>query len=116
MRMSSSEPVDLRLRVVAESIRLFAAQGYESTTVDQIAEAAGCRGGRCSAVRSKEDVIFADHEALLDSVAAQLADSVGDPYESVCAAAESVFAHFRPSSSGSSASATSSLRSALNTL
>ncbi len=96
VRMSSTEPVDLRMRVVAESIRLFAAQGYESTTVDQIAEAAGVsRRTLFRQFRSKEDVIFADHEALLDSVAAQLADGVGDPYESICAAAESVFAHFR---------------------
>ena len=84
------------MHVVAESIRLFAERGYESTTVDQIAEAAGVsRRTLFRQFRSKEDVIFADHEALLAGVARRLADSDGDPYEAVCVAAASVFEHFR---------------------
>ncbi|MCS3877523.1 AcrR family transcriptional regulator [Gordonia amarae] len=94
--MSTPEPADFRMHVVAESIRLFAERGYESTTVDQIAEAAGVsRRTLFRQFRSKEDVIFADHEALLAGVAQRLADSDGDPYEAVCAAAASVFEHFR---------------------
>ncbi|MBD0020663.1 TetR family transcriptional regulator [Gordonia pseudamarae] len=94
--MSTTEPVDLRTRMVAESIRLFEAQGYEATTVDQIAEAAGVsRRTLFRQFRSKEDVIFADHEVLLTDVARRLAAVSGDPYKAVCAAAASVFEHFR---------------------
>ncbi len=88
--------VDLRTQVVAASIRLFSENGYESTTVDQIAAAAGVsRRTLFRQFRSKEDMIFADHEELLTDVAAQLADSDDvDPPTAVCAAAELVFTHF----------------------
>ncbi|MGV9713299.1 TetR family transcriptional regulator [Gordonia sp. NPDC003424] len=86
---------DFRLRVVTESIRLFAENGYESTTVEQIASAAGIsRRTFFRQFGSKEDVIFADHEALLHQVDVQLAGDSGDPWVAVCAAAELVFTHF----------------------
>lgn len=94
---------DLRTLVVAESIRLFSENGYESTTVDQIAAAAGVsRRTLFRQFRSKEDMIFADHELLLAQVAERLAaDEFAateapdgpDPFRAVCAAAEIVFAH-----------------------
>ena len=87
---------DLRTQVVAASIRLFSENGYESTTVDQIAAAAGVsRRTLFRQFRSKEDMIFADHEELLTEVARQLADSDEvDAPTAVCAAAELVFMHF----------------------
>ncbi|MGC4934365.1 TetR/AcrR family transcriptional regulator [Gordonia sp. DT30] len=92
------DPVDLRTQVVAASIRLFSENGYESTTVDQIAAAAGVsRRTLFRQFRSKEDMIFADHEALIAQVAERLgpADDPGaDPWSMVCAAAEIVFTHF----------------------
>ncbi|GAA4673624.1 TetR/AcrR family transcriptional regulator [Gordonia humi] len=87
-----------RMQVVAESIRLFAEQGYEATTVDAVAAAAGVsRRTLFRQFRSKEDFIFADHEQLLVRVAARLEESESageDPWWSVCLAAEEVFAHF----------------------
>lgn len=93
-----SDSADFRMQVVAESIRLFAEHGYEATTVDAVAAAAGVsRRTLFRQFRSKEDFIFADHEQLLVLVAEQLADageSGADPWWSVCVAAEQVFAHF----------------------
>lgn len=90
------DPANFRVHVVAESIRLFSEQGYESTTVEQIAVAAGIsRRTFFRQFGAKEDVIFADHEALLAQVAAHLEAADGDPWVVVCSAAEQVFAHFR---------------------
>ncbi|RPA65616.1 TetR family transcriptional regulator [Gordonia oryzae] len=98
------DPVDLRTQVVAASIRLFSEYGYESTTVDQIAADAGVsRRTLFRQFRSKEDMIFADHEALIAQVAERLgADEFApdeaadgpDPWTDVCDAAEIVFTHF----------------------
>ncbi|GAA1479642.1 hypothetical protein GCM10009624_00820 [Gordonia sinesedis] len=109
----TADPSEFRLHVVAESIRLFSEHGYESTTVEQIAAAAGVsRRTLFRQFRSKEDMIFADHETLLAQVAERLAadDSAGepragrsvadgsvvgaDPWMAVCEAAEIVFTHF----------------------
>ncbi len=102
---TSLVPPDFRTQVVAESIRLFSEQGYESTTVEQIAAAAGVsRRTLFRQFRSKEDMIFADHESLLAQVADRLsgdddapdAERTGDdPWTAVCSAAEIVFIHFR---------------------
>lgn len=111
---TTADSADLRTQVVSASIRLFSENGYEATTVDQIAAAAGVsRRTLFRQFRSKEDMIFADHEALLAQVAEQLAaggldagglDAGGsdvdqpangtDPYSAVCSAAEIVFTHF----------------------
>ncbi len=60
-----------RLRQAA--FELFERQGYDATTVDQIAELAGV--GRTTffrLFRSKEDVIFPDHTEVLTRVRARL--------------------------------------------
>lgn len=90
-----SDSADFRMQVVAESIRLFAEHGYEATSVDVVAAAAGVsRRTLFRQFRSKEDLIFADHEELLAGVAERLRERDDDPWWAVCAAAEGVFAHF----------------------
>jgi AcrR family transcriptional regulator len=63
-------------RLTEAAFALFDERGYEGTTVDDIAERAGV--GRATffrAFRSKEEVIFPDHEALLDAIRTRLAGS-----------------------------------------
>ena len=60
-------------RLAQAAFDLFNERGYEQTTVDDIAERAGL--GRATFFRhyrSKEDVIFPDHDRLLDQVRARL--------------------------------------------
>ncbi|WP_069385326.1 TetR/AcrR family transcriptional regulator [Cellulosimicrobium cellulans] len=103
---------DVRSRTHAQAvdaaIGLFTRQGYEQTTVEEIADAAQVsRATFFRRYRSKEDVVFADHELLLDEVVVMLAatrpvpDAAGnlvpdpsvDPYLEVCRAARLVFDH-----------------------
>lgn len=86
---------EYRQRVAAEALALFAAQGFTETPVGQIAEAAGIsRSAFFRQFRSKEDVIFADHETLLEDAQAFLSLPHVDPWSAVCAVATSVFEHF----------------------
>ena len=86
---------DPRLAVAGEALRLFAEKGYEATTVDDIAEAAGIsRRTFFRQYRSKEDVVFVDHEILTARAAAFLAESHDDPWDAVCDAALLVFEGF----------------------
>jgi AcrR family transcriptional regulator len=67
-----------RLRDAA--FELFGAQGFDGTTVDDIAQRAGV--GRTTFFRhfrAKEDVVFPDHPALVAAVEARLAASGGEP-------------------------------------
>ncbi|MGW6266780.1 TetR/AcrR family transcriptional regulator [Cellulosimicrobium funkei] len=103
---------DVRSRTHAQAvdaaIELFTRKGYEQTTVEEIADAA--QVSRATFFRrygSKEDVVFADHELLLDEVVVMLAatrpvpdaeghltpDPTVDPYLEVCRAARLVFDH-----------------------
>jgi len=103
---------DVRSRTHAQAvdaaIELFTRKGYEQTTVEEIADAAQVsRATFFRRYRSKEDVVFADHELLLDEVVVLLAatrpvpDAAGnlvpdpsvDPYLEVCRAARLVFDH-----------------------
>lgn len=110
---------DVRNRTHAQAvdaaIGLFTRQGYEQTTVEEIADAAQVsRATFFRRFRSKEDVVFADHELLLDEVVVMLAatrrdtdgardgsdrtsdgasDLTVDPYLEVCRAARLVFDH-----------------------
>jgi AcrR family transcriptional regulator len=63
-------------RLVDAAFDLFDERGYEQTTVDEIAERAGV--GRTTFFRhyrSKEDVIFPDHDRLLEAITQRLADA-----------------------------------------
>ncbi|WP_241383990.1 TetR family transcriptional regulator [Rhodococcus sp. CH91] len=90
------DPAQFRVHVVTQAIRLFSEFGYESTTVEQIAAAAGVsRRTFFRQFRSKEDVIFADHESLLEQVSDYLSRDFDDPWAAACEGAKLVFGHFR---------------------
>ncbi|MFI6997929.1 TetR family transcriptional regulator [Nocardia sp. NPDC050175] len=92
---SGDDNTRFRLTVVDQALRLFAEKGYEATTVEEIAEAAGIsRRTFFRQFRSKEDVIFADHESQLAQAAEFLAASRGDAWETVCEAVVQVFERF----------------------
>lgn len=89
------ESAELRTGVVAAALELFASQGFDQTSVEQIAKAAGVsRSTFFRQFGGKEDVVFADHEVLLEQLRTFLAEGHEDPWGAVCAASESVFAHF----------------------
>lgn len=65
-----------RERLATAAFALFADRGYERTTIEDIAEHAGV--GRATFFRhyrGKDDVIFPDHDRLLDQVRERLASS-----------------------------------------
>lgn len=89
------ESAELRTGVVAAALELFATQGFDQTSVEQIARAAGVsRSTFFRQFGGKEDVVFADHEVLLERLRTFLAEKHDDPWGAVCAASESVFSHF----------------------
>ncbi len=89
------EQARFRSGVASIALGLFVSQGYEATSVDEIAQAAGIsRSKFFRQFRSKEDVIFADHETLLEQAEMLLARKHDDPWEAVCRAAAMVFEHF----------------------
>ena len=79
---------NFRSEVAEAALDLFTDNGYDPTSVDDIALAAGIsRSTFFRQFRAKEDVIFADHEALLDELGSYLAAGHPDPWEAVCQAA-----------------------------
>jgi AcrR family transcriptional regulator len=81
--------------VVAAALELFERQGFEATSVEQIAQAAGVsRSTFFRQFGGKEDVVFADHEVVLDGLRDWLAQGHADPWVAVCQASERVFRHF----------------------
>lgn len=89
------ESADLSTGVVAAALELFSAQGFDQTSVEQIAKAAGVsRSTFFRQFGGKEDVVFIDHEALLDELRQFLAEPHDDAWAAVCEASERVFAHF----------------------
>ncbi|MBB5914847.1 AcrR family transcriptional regulator [Nocardia transvalensis] len=93
--MSTAGDSGFKLAVVGHALRLFAEKGYEATTVDEIAEAAGIsRRTFFRQFRSKEDVVFADHEAQLAQARAYLSAAQDDPWDAVCEAVVGVFERF----------------------
>ncbi len=79
----------VRRALAAAAVDLFAANGYEATTVDDIAAAAGV--GRRTFFRyfeTKDDVLFANHDAIVAEMEEVFAaaDPGRDPVEVACAA------------------------------
>ena len=87
---------DTRARIAGAAFQLFADRGYDGTTVDAIAERAGiARRTFFRYFRSKDDVIFPDHDSLLATVQLQLQASVQrSPIEAICGAVRLVFASY----------------------
>jgi AcrR family transcriptional regulator len=84
-----------RHAVVAAALDLFATQGFEATSVEQIAQAAGIsRSTFFRQFGSKDDVVFADHELLLEGLRSYLARPHDDPWAAVCEASVWVFKQF----------------------
>jgi AcrR family transcriptional regulator len=85
-----------RDRLAQAAFDLFNERGYEQTTIDGIAERAGL--GRATFFRhyrSKEDVIFPDHDQLLEAVRDRLrSTSHGSALAAVCDAVRLVLLHY----------------------
>jgi AcrR family transcriptional regulator len=87
----------LRHALTVAAIDLFVAQGYDATTVDEIAAAAGVgRRTFFRYFRSKEDAIFPDHEEVLLDIERSLATAVPtqDPVAVACTAVGLVLDHY----------------------
>ena len=86
-RRAAAQRLQMRQDLTAAAMELFATQGYEETTVDQIAAAAGvARRTFFRYFRSKEEAIFPDHDDTLVRVADLLAsaDTEEHPLDVVC--------------------------------
>ena len=93
--MAPSPASPARTAVVAAALDLFARQGFEATSVEQIAQAAGVsRSTFFRQFGGKEDVVFADHDMLLDDLREWLGQGHEDPWVAVTDASERVFQHF----------------------
>ncbi|MDR7084917.1 AcrR family transcriptional regulator [Arthrobacter ginsengisoli] len=63
-----------RSAVAGTAVRLYAAKGFEATSVEDIARGAGIsRSTFFRHFRSKEDVVFADHDELVEQAETFLA-------------------------------------------
>ncbi|GGM57440.1 TetR family transcriptional regulator [Micromonospora sonchi] len=91
---SAGEPI--RDRLARAAFELFTVQGYESTTIDDITTAAGvARRTFFRHFRSKEDVIFPDHDSVLDRVRWYLGASANtEPVFAVAEATRLIFESF----------------------
>ncbi|WP_371479032.1 TetR family transcriptional regulator [Kitasatospora sp. NBC_00315] len=86
-RRAAAQRLQMRQDLATAAMELFAGQGYEETTVDQIAAAAGvARRTFFRYFRSKEEAIFPDHDDTLVRVADLLAsaDPEEHPLDVVC--------------------------------
>lgn len=93
--MNEPSPARARTAVVAAALDLFAENGFESTSVEQIAQAAGVsRSTFFRQFGSKDDVIFSDHVALLSELREFLSEPHENPWVAVCEASMRVYRHF----------------------
>ncbi|MFK0007684.1 TetR family transcriptional regulator [Paenarthrobacter sp. NPDC090520] len=82
-------------KVAEVAVQLFLARGFEATSVPDIARASGIsRSTFFRQFRSKEDVVFADHDDLVERAGEFLAAADEDPWLAVCEAAVMVFEHY----------------------
>ncbi|SDQ76150.1 TetR/AcrR family transcriptional regulator [Microbacterium sp. cf332] len=81
--------------LVAAAVALFDEQGYERTSVDDIARAAGMsRSTFFRQYGGKDDVVFADHDVALASLRDLLDAPHESPWRAVCDAVLAAFDHF----------------------
>jgi AcrR family transcriptional regulator len=87
---------DTRDRIAGAAFELFTDRGYDGTTVDAIAERAGiARRTFFRYFRSKDDVIFPDHDSLLATVQLHLQGSAQrSPIEAICGGVRLVFTSY----------------------
>lgn len=86
-RRASAQRLTMRRKLAAAAMELFATQGYEATTVDEIAARAGvARRTFFRHFRSKEEAIFPDHDDTLVRAAGVLdaAPPHEHPLDTVC--------------------------------
>jgi AcrR family transcriptional regulator len=87
---------EVRRKIAAAALDLFSRQGYDGTTIDAIARDAGvARRTFFLHFRSKDDVVFPDHEALVVAVGRYLDEHLDTPpVRVVCEAVRMVFASY----------------------
>ncbi|MEW2577934.1 TetR family transcriptional regulator [Streptomyces syringium] len=86
-RRAAAQRLTMRRKLAAAAMELFATKGYEATTVDEIAAAAGvARRTFFRHFRSKEEAIFPDHDDTLVRAAGVLdaAPPQENPLDTVC--------------------------------
>ncbi|MEU4888087.1 MULTISPECIES: TetR family transcriptional regulator [Streptomyces] len=86
-RRAAAQRLTMRRKLAAAAMELFATKGYEATTVDEIAAAAGvARRTFFRHFRSKEEAIFPDHDDTLVRAEAVLAAAPPEehPLDTVC--------------------------------
>ncbi|MCB5169204.1 TetR family transcriptional regulator [Streptomyces bambusae] len=84
---AAAQRLKMRRELAAAAMELFATKGYEATTVDEIAAAAGvARRTFFRHFRSKEEAIFPDHDDTLTRAEAVLdaAPASEHPLDTVC--------------------------------
>ncbi|GAA3759380.1 TetR family transcriptional regulator [Plantactinospora mayteni] len=93
---SATAGESVRDRLARAAFELFADQGYESTTIDDITAAAGvARRTFFRHFPSKDDVIFPDHDSVLDRVRWYLGASANaEPVFAVAEATRLIFESF----------------------
>lgn len=78
----------------AKAIELLAVRGYDATSVMDLAEVTGVsRSTFFRRFGTKEDIVFADHDYLLQRVETELREHTGDPLGAVCDGGQMVLAH-----------------------
>ncbi len=79
---------------IAAVLDLLVRQGYETTSVEELADAAGIsRSTFFRKYGSKEGMVFADHDRILRQLNDHLTYSTGDPLQAIADAAAMVFDH-----------------------
>lgn len=77
---------------LTDALALLVGQGYASTGVEELADAAGIsRSTFFRRFGSKEDMVFADHERILSRVEYELSHAAADPLTALADAATMVF-------------------------
>lgn len=101
---ASQQRLRMRRELAAAAMELFATKGYEETTVDEIAAAAGvARRTFFRHFRAKEEAIFPDHDDTLERARAVLdaAPAHEHPLDTVCRGIKEVMRMYAASPAGS---------------